>query len=334
MSNFKLNITKATQTEGSSSNRPEVDWNALNDHVIEAAGTASKARSIPGYISGIYDLGEQERPDFEDVSTIAQEDEEDYIDDHPGISFKTENGKRIMCRAQKPCQQIALAVDFPQIQVDKGQFFGNSNPAPLRLLLNGEFTMDGQRVVGKPFSISETKHTNGKWGFAKNSTLHKLAESVNLLDSNGVFTKDRIGELLGKCAQFQFRVYMKPSKTDPSKKYFTEEIKLAGMVPEGVAVPEFADEYLHGTNMMGENDPDAVKQLRVAVKNTIKRALNYADSDIQHLLGEPESTSTATKAPPPANPKAPAKKATQKRTGGSTPAFDPDAPLSDDDLPF
>ena len=31
---------------------------------------------------------------------------------------------------QKPIQQVALVVDFPEILVDKGQFFGESKPLP------------------------------------------------------------------------------------------------------------------------------------------------------------------------------------------------------------
>lgn len=330
MTNFKLNITKTTQTEGSS-DRPSVDWEAFNNHVIQAAGTATKARSIPGFISGIYDLGEQNRPDYEEPSKVAEKDEEDYANNNPGVYFKTEGGKRIMCRPQKPCQQIAMAVDFPQIIVDKGQFFGESNPQPLRLLLNGEFTVDGERVVGKPFSLIEKKHDNGRWAFSKNNKLHQLAESCGLLDKDGLFTKERLTELLGKAAQFQFRVYMKEGRNDPSKKYFTEEIKLAGMVPEGVPIPEFDESLLHGVNLMGENDPSYVKQLRLAIKNTIKRANNYAESDIKHLLEASESRSESV-SPSKGSGVAPrTQKPPQKRT--AHPVAGPDDVL-DDDIPF
>lgn len=330
---FQFNVTTTTQTSGAE--RKEVNWDELNQHVIEAAGTANKARSIPGVISGIYDLGEQEREDGEKVFVGTAEDEAAEIAKKPNTYFKDgkdENGKavRLMCWPQKAVQQVAIAVDFPQVLVDKGQFFGNSNPLPLRMLLNGEFSLsDGIRIVGRPYSITETKHDIGGnksvWAFAKNNGLHKLADAVEILDSNKLFTKNRIGELLGKVALFQFRVYMKPSKKDPSKSFFTEEIKLSGVIPEGVNVPEIPDGILHGVNLYGQNDEEAVKQLRLAVKNTIKRANNYEGSDIKKSFDAQAAGNGNTTAP-------------QEK---ATPVDDtpPQAPTNiepqlDDDVPF
>lgn len=289
---FKLNITSSATTEGS--NNSKVDWDALNKHVIEKAGTQNKVRSLPAVISGIYDLGNQNREDAEiDVADKewkaknkdfdgSDEAKRKLITSRSGSYFKEEDGKTYFCYPQKPVQQIAIAVDFPQILVDKGQFFGKSNPQPLRLLLNGEFSLpDGTRVVGRPYSIVEKKYDDGTWAFAKNNGIHKLADACGLLDNKGYFTKTRIGELLGKVAQFQMQVYMKESK---GKAYFTEVIKLSGMIPEGISVPSFDESILHGINLVGDNDPDCVKQLRMCVKNTIKRANNYATSDLKAVL--------------------------------------------------
>lgn len=280
---FKLAITRTTQTEGKS----DVDWDALNEHVIAAAGTAKKARSIPGVITGIYDLGEQNREDaeFEFNGDAAAEAKE--IEAKPDTYFKDGyNGQnkpcRLKCYPQKPVQQCAIAVDFPQIVVDKGQFFGKSNPMPLRLLLNGEFSISGgTRIVGRPFSVIEKKYDDNTWAFAPNNGLAKLATACEILDDKGRFTKERIGELLGKVALFEFRVFMKPSKKDSSKSYFTESIKLSGMVPEGLPIPEFSDELLHGINVSADNDEEALGQLRLSVRNTIKRANNYEGSVIE-----------------------------------------------------
>lgn len=285
---FKLNVTTNTQTSGGE--RKEVDWDKLNQHVIDAAGTANKARSIPGIISGIIDLGEQNREDAEIEFKGTPEEEEAIKAEKPNTYFENDrDGKRVMRYPQKPVQQIAITVDFPQITVDKGQFFGNSNPQPLRMLLNGEFTLsEGTRVVARPFSIVESKHDIGggksTWAFAKNSMLHKLAEATEILDANKLFRKDNVGELLGKAALFQFRCYMKPSKKDPSKSYFTEEIKLAGLIPEGLEAPAFDEAILYGVNLFGENAEADVKQLRASVRNTIERANNYEQSDLKALF--------------------------------------------------
>lgn len=320
---FKLNVTTNTQTSGGE--RKEVDWDKLNLHVIEAAGTAKKSRSIPGVISGIIDLGEQNREDAEIEFTGTPEEEAKIIEEKPNTYFENDrNGKRVMRYPQKPVQQIAVTVDFPQIIVDKGQFFGNSNPQPLRLLLNGEFTLsDGTRVVGRPFSIVETKFDAEKtWAFAKNSGIHKLADAVEILDSQGLFKKDRVGELLGKVALFQFRVYMKPSKKDPSKSFFTEEIKLAGLVPEGLVIPEFEESILYGVNLYGENSEADVKQLRASVRNTIMRANNYEGSDLKALFdanapqGQQSTTTKSDDTPP-----------VLKEAEGPEPDFDKETPF-------
>lgn len=315
---FQFNVTTTTTTSGGQGDRKLVDFEALNAHVVEAAGTAAKSRSIPGVISGIYDLGEQNLEDAEVVFTGTREDEANEIIAKADTYFKDgvdDKGKpcRLKCWPQKPVQQVAIAVDFPQVLVDKGQFFGNSNPLPLRMMLNGEFSVgpagEKVRVVGRPYNIRETNHAakgeKAMWAFAKNNGLHKLADAVGILDANGLFKKERIGELLGKYAQFQFRVYMKPGKKE-GQTFFTEDIKLVGMVPEGVPLPELPEGILHGVNLYGQNDPAAVKQLRVAVKNTIKRANNYEGSDLQKAFEGAEAQADKPKAESkPVAPKAP-----------------------------
>jgi hypothetical protein len=290
MTAFKLNITNTNQTDGKE--RKVVDWDALNQHVVDASGTAKKSRSIPGVISGLYDLGNQELPDAEKAFTGSAADEEAEIAKFPATYFKdgidreTNKPARLKCWPQKPVQQIAFSIDFPQVLVDKGQFFGNSKPLPLRMLLNYEYTVPGtkEKIVARPYNLRDSKHDlgNGKavWALAKNNGLHKLAAAAELLDANGLFNKERAGELIGKVVQFEFRVWMKPAKTG-DKTFFTEEIKLVGMVPEGVAIPAVPEGILHCVNLHGENDAEAVKQMRVAIKNTMKRALNYDTSSLK-----------------------------------------------------
>jgi hypothetical protein len=293
MAAFQLNITNTNQTEGKE--RKVVDWNALNQHVVDASGTAKKSRSIPGVISGLYDLGNQKLEDAEKAFTGTAADEAAEIAKFPATYFKDgidrETGKqaRLKCWPQKPVQQIAFSIDFPQVLVDKGQFFGNSKPLPLRMLLNYEYTVPGtkEKIVARPYNLRDAKHDlgNGKavWALAKNNGLHKLAAAAELLDANGLFNKERAAELIGKVVQFEFRVWMKPAKTG-DKTFFTEEIKLVGMVPEGVAIPEVPEGLLHCVNLHGENEAEAVKQMRVAVKNTMKRALNYDTSSLKPVF--------------------------------------------------
>lgn len=327
---FEFVTTTTTQNTGGA--RKEVDWDGLNSHVIEMAKTQDKPRSIPGIISGIIDLGEQNLDDAEMVFVGTAEDEAKAIAEKPATYFKDgfdDKGKpcRLKCWPQNPVQQVCVTIDFPQVMVDKGKFFGNSNPQPLRLLLNREFTLPGDKtkIVASPFNIRETKHelagNKTTWAFAKNNGLHKLADAVGILDSNGLFTKNRIGELLGKVAQFQFQVYMKPGK-QAGTAYFTENVKLVGMVPEGIPLPEAPEGTLYGVNFFpksGANNPEAVKQLRACIKNHMKRANNYEGSVIKNELEALEGGSTPA----------------QKPTGvaPSTPAPSEDEGF-DDDVPF
>lgn len=308
---FTFVTTTNNQTSGGE--KKVVDWDGLNSHVIEMAKTQDKARSVPGIISGIIDLGEQNLDDAEQVFTGSAADEAKIIAEKPDTYFKDgfdDKGKavRLKCWPQKPCQQMCITVDFPQVMVDKGKFFGNSNPMPLRLLLNREFTLPGDKtkVVASPYNIRETKHelTGNKttWAFAKNNGLHKLADACGLLDANGLFTKNRIGELLGKVAQFEFRVFMKPGK-QAGTAYFTEQVKLVGMVPEGIPLPEAPEGTLYGVNLYAQNDAEAVKQLRACIKNHIKRANNYEGSILKTELealegGQSQAPAAAQKAAP------------------------------------
>lgn len=308
---FTFVTTTNSQTSGGE--KKVVDWDGLNSHVIEMAKTQDKARSVPGIISGIIDLGEQNLDDAEQVFTGSAADEAKIIAEKPDTYFKDgfdDKGKavRLKCWPQKPCQQMCITVDFPQVMVDKGKFFGNSNPMPLRLLLNREFTLPGDKtkVVASPYNIRETKHelagNKTTWAFAKNNGLHKLADACGLLDSNGLFTKNRIGELLGKVAQFEFRVFMKPGK-QAGTAYFTEQVKLVGMVPEGIPLPEAPEGTLYGVNLYAQNDAEAVKQLRACIKNHIKRANNYEGSILKTELealegGQSQAPAAAPKAAP------------------------------------
>ncbi len=289
---FTFNPIKTANTNASgdtNSDRPKVDYEAINAHVIERAGTATKARSLPGYISSIVDLGVQPRT----VETIVKDGEE-YPDDAEYYTGQWGDQKGKPCvRFTVPAKQaIAITVDFPQIMVDWGQFYPDRGELPLRLVLNGERLVQGddgkwKSVVQKLIYLSEKKHEDGTWAVAKNALLHNLAAAAGILDAQGYFNVNRIGELLGQCLQFQFRVYMKPGKN--GKSYYTEEIKLAGIVPEGVPVPAMPEGVVNGIVWSDGTKPDAdaVSKLRLSIRNTIKNATNFNGSTIAPLIDKP-----------------------------------------------
>jgi hypothetical protein len=314
---FTFNPIKTNTNNTSDDSKPKVDYNEVNAHVIERAGTATKARSIPGYISSIVDLGVQPRT----VETEVKPGEE-YPDDAEYYTGQWGDQKGKPCvRFTVPAKQaIAITVDFPTIMVDKGQFYGDSHELPLRLILNGERLVQNdegkwQPHVQKLIYLSEKKHEDGTWAVAKNAQLHLLAAAAGILDEKGYFNVNRVGELLGQCLQFQFRVYMKPSKN--GKTYYTEEIKLAGIVPEGVSVPAMPEGVVAGIVWSDGTVPnkDDVQKLRLSIKNTIKNATNYEGSTIQPLIEAPREDR-----PPPVVDKPKAKvdnTNTKKATAGS-----------------
>ena len=286
---FTFNPIKTNTNNTSDDSKPKVDYNEVNAHVIERAGTATKARSIPGYISSIVDLGVQPRT----IETEVKPGEE-YPEDAEYYTGQWGDQKGKPCvRFTVPAKQaIAIPVDFPQIMVDWGQFYPDRGELPLRLVLNGERLVQGddgkwKAVVQKLIYLSEKKHEDGTWAVAKNAQLHNLAAAAGILDEKGYFNVNRVGELLGQCLQFQFRVYMKPSKN--GKTYYTEEIKLAGIVPEGVSVPAMPEGVVSGIVWSDGTVPnkDDVQKLRLSIKNTIRNATNYEGSTIQPLIEVP-----------------------------------------------
>ena len=272
------------QRSEASGPRREIDFDALNEHMVTQFGP--KERRMVGVISGIYDLGIQERDPYE-----VEWNEKDST--RPGATEYIEDGKRMLRITARPTPGIAITVDFPQIIVDKGQFYeGKSDPKPLRLLLNGEFSRESTTQPGKkelcvnrPLWVQESKDdVTGKWAIAKTNKIHKLASYCDVLDSEGRFHARDIGKLLGKAAQFKVHVFIREGK------WLNERIEAEGGVMEGVPIPEIDPSLLHGMAMFGRIDPEAVRAARRSILNSCKRALNYDESDLKKFLESGEFT--------------------------------------------
>lgn len=331
--------TGSSQTAGSG-DRKVVDYKALNQHVVDAAG-GGKQRSLPGIITGIYDLGLQVLEDAAIQVTDAE-----WVKRFPEYNGTPEGEAAVIAKAgrenarfelfegnmcfrykQKDVQQVAICADFPQIIVDKGGFFGDSKPMPLRMILNGEFN----RLVQKPFNLRSMNHNQGKpgaakWALAKNSQLHKLADASGILDTDGLFKPERIDELLGKVVQFQIRLFIN------DKGYFKEEIKIAGMVPEGLPHPELPEGVNVALVQMWDADLDktAALEARACIKNHQRKAVNFVsdegvDSPLKAIIGEGYKAGGASEAPAQAAPK-------PQGIAPSAPVKEDDN--FDDDVPF
>ena len=308
---FELDVSDVSQVSSSSGGKT-IDFDAMNSEVVEIVGTQKKAKTVVGFPVGIYDLGLQKRPNYEALYDPNNTDQKADIDAGNAIveerDYFYDNGKnlkdvKVFSKPRTPAKAIAIAVDFPQFVVDKGKYFDNSNPAPLRLIMGNAWTvvnpddMDKKMpVIASPFYLSEnTNNDAGEWAISNRTTLHKMAAAAELLNDNGNFKAADVGKLLGKPMMFQIQVFMKEDKKDSSKKYYTEKIKFVSEVPEGLPIPELDPSLIHGVNMNRENSEEALKQLRAVVKNTMRLSESWEDSIIKQELGSKQSPQSPNK---------------------------------------
>ena len=310
----------------SASTAPTVDFDALNKYTVETAGLQDR-ETLVGYISQIVDLGAQKLPDQEYVFTGTEEDEAKIVSEKPGTYFKTafdwetKQQARFECRPQKDQPCVAFAVDFPDIMVDKGQFFGESKPLPLRLWLGGQFyTQEDGMVIGRPTPLKYTNLDKSRktkvWSMAQNSIPYKMAVAAKLVKNGEPFLPERIDELLGKSFQFSAQVWMKESK---GKEYYTEYVNFVGALGRGqaecqhVTVPQLI-------HFDADNSEESIKELRAHVVNSIKKATNYEGSKIKSQIEQWRFNKD----------KAPSEAPKKDNVGSPQPDFD----SFEDDCPF
>lgn len=310
------------------STKVEVNYDELNKYVIETAGLQERENLI-GYISGIVDLGEQDQNDAEVIFTGSAEDEQAEIEKNPNTYFEdgfdpvSKKQVRYKKWPQRPVQCVAIAVDFPDIMIDKGQFFGKSNSQPLRLWMGGSFYIQGAgMVVGRPTPLKINK-SSGQWSFDKKHLFHKMAVASKLIKADEPFLPSSIDSLLGKSFQFEVQVFFKNSK---GKDYYTEYIKYLGGLGRGQQAHEPVNEPFL-IEFDGDLTQENMSNLRSHIINTIKQANNYEGSKIAEYL---EGRSQATASPkqeekPKTNPPA------AKKVAAKAPVVEEDG---DDSCPF
>lgn len=338
--------TYGTTTSAGAEKKSEINWSDLNNYVIETSQLQER-ETLVGYISAIVDLGIQNQDDAEYVSDVAQEDEDAYTEEHPGSYFKDgvdpekKTPCRLKCVPMKPQQSVAIAIDFPDIIVDKGQFFGDSNPLPLRLWMGNQFYLQsaGAMVVGRPTplrvtNLDKTRKTK-KWSFAKNHLFYKMAIAAKLIKDDQVFLPNDIDKLLGQAFQFSAQVYNKEGKGGAS--YYTEYVNFVGALGRKQETPELLTTPIL-IQFNEKNNPEHLKELRNHVINTMKMAKNWEGSLIQKQLEEvkgvnsQDSVNAEDETP---TDKEPSKKDTPKKK--ELPKKVEDKPSFDDldsDIPF
>lgn len=299
---FETQRSESTNTDGT-------DWEALNNYVIETANL-KEPETLIGYVSMIVELGTQELEDSkmpfsgtpEDEAKILEEELErfkgkgtTYFDDCKNYQAGGQV-QRHKCWKNKPSPCIALAVDFPDIMLDKGQFFEDGgNKLPLRIWLGGQFfSREHGMIMGSKTVLKENKKDFDDWSFGKKHTLHKMAVAASLCSSTEPFGGPRIEELLGKSMQFSVQIFKN------HKGYYTEKCKFIGALGRGQVEAEIGSKiacvyFNHSTPM------EDWKNVSNHVKNTIRTATNYVDSEAQ-LAIEGKTDNNTTPPPPPSQP--------------------------------
>lgn len=283
--------------------RKKVDWDARAKYLVETIDASQAPESKIGIISGIVNLGIHAQDDAAAKFTGTAADEAAEIAKNPLQYFETmddDNGvpTRYKRWPVKPCQAVALFIDFPDKQLNQSQFFDDVDSGelqPHRMLLNGEFFLKGVgKTVGRPYNLQEKPNASGGWSLKNNTQLFKLAQATGCLDEQGNFKAQHVGKLLGKAAMFEIQVFLK--KGSDGKEYLQEKIKLNGSIPKIMVpmIPVLDKKHLFGVNIRGKQDPEVIKNLRVSVTNTMKQATNYAGSDFQKAF-EPNYVAPAPK---------------------------------------
>lgn len=289
---FEVYNASGDVVSGNVGDGKRVEWDALNNYIVETCGLQD-GDTLVGYISALYDLGIQTPADSEYVFTGTQEDEAAEIAKNPSVYFKDglDDNKapaRLKCAPSKPFQHVTFAVDFPEIMLDKGKFFGDDGGAkPLRLYLGGDFWMGKEigKVVQNPFSMKNTTKT-GAWSFDSKATIYKMAVGAKLIKDGEPFESKRIGELLGKSLQWKVKIDLSESK---GKFYLNQKIGYAAGLGRGQQSIEPVMELVYvGFNK--DNDAQAVNEIPSHIVNTMKRASNFEGSKLQQqLVGSSEA---------------------------------------------
>lgn len=310
--------TTSIATTTSKSDRPAVNFDDLNSYVVETA-ECQQPETLNGVIVGIIDLGNQKLPDAEydvdsgDEDLSVEELEAKYADEIASgkISkfdfvkdWSTRPPKEVIKKfvPQKDRQCITYAVDFLDIMLDKGQFFGEkSEPKPLRMYFGGQYYHQGLKKMIvqnllplKLSNIAKDPKSQKVWSLNPKSQLHKMAVASKIINTGEAFLPDQIDELLGKTLQFKVQIGFN-EKGD--KKYYFEKMSFVGSLQRKDKPFENVDTFL--IEMEGENDPEALKNLRKHIINTQMMATNWSGSTLEKQLNEirPQSFGNTASSP-------------------------------------
>lgn len=282
---------------GESSGNSNVDWEALNKYVVDTCDL-EEPETLVGYLVGIIDLGIQPQSDVEMPFTGTAGKEASIIEDYPNTYFKDvkdDKGDkiRLKCFPAKPQQCITYVVDFPQIELDKGQFFGKEEGEelkPLRLYYGGTFyTKEHGNIVGRTVNLRVTKNKDDKWSLASNNMLYKMAVASKTIKSGEPFLPQDIDKLIGKPLQFEIQIGFN------KKGYYFEKLNFKGGLTRGMVYDDYDEDKTFMIQFNKENSEEDLGNIRAHIKRTLPIAINFEGSMLERQLSnsssEPEEPS-------------------------------------------
>ena len=308
---FEVTNVQTTETQP---NKPTVNFDELNSYVVNTC-QLQQPETLLGVVSVIADLGTQKLPDAEydldkedeglSIEELTAKHSDMLAENHPadkqvgkitkfGKSYDGMKKEWVIRKFVKQAdrQAVAMAIDFPDIMLDKGQFFGETepNPKPLRLWLGGQYWNKFIGEKGKmliqnviPLKVTNIAQPPEKvWSMNPKSIPYKMAVASKIIETGEAFLPQDIDKLLGKTLQFKAQVFFNKGKD--GKQYYTEKVSFAAGLARGQTERQVDKTYLIQFNK--ENDPQALKELRAHVINTIEQATNYEGSVIQKQLAE------------------------------------------------
>lgn len=274
---------------GSGGNKSgDVDWPAYNQHIVTAVNEATGIEEgnpcpVIAYISGIVDVGVHQDPVQEEQYVQVGKDEEKgnarrkkIMEKGEGELFIAEaDGQQVeMIRyTPKPSREVVYFVDIPSITVDKGQFFGDSNPAPYRLLWGSDFN----KIPNRPVKVQGYK-SNNKWMCGDGSFHNKMARAAGINTKDG-FAQDDILQLIGKPIMVTLEVFINKDG------FLKEKVSNPVKIFEGISIPEYDDSLLFYVGFFdAKNTEQDIKFLPTPVKRYMAMASNWDVSAVKKQL--------------------------------------------------
>ena len=300
------------QDSGEEGDKVVVDYKGMEKYLVETVNCESP-EILTGVISCIVDLGQHEQEPAMVDSDLTPEQEQEALDAWKAPFLGAErfwfetvkddvgNEKRVK-RWKVYNREVAVAVDFPDLIVDKAKWFGEeSKPLPLRLWLGTSFFNEylGERgmMVASGTRLNfmrDFKSTDKTKTLHPLSTIRKMSVAAKITTEKEPISVSNIGkvltELLGKSLQFTVTVKLNKGK------YYDENVKFSGALGRGMSEYDLQEFGVTPfiVNLNTNNNEEAVKNLPAKVRTRLRMSRDFNNSALQAQIAQIHGEQLAT----------------------------------------